>query len=116
MEMNMKTVITGTVSAFLLLPIIGAGAQAQPVPEVHSGNVTPGELARFKVEAVAFDALAQTESFADEVYVQIHVPALKVATNTVVFKGVEDGENRSIPFDQSCIAPIAGVNGPTTHL
>ena len=52
----MKTFITGAVGACLLLPIIGAGAQADPahIPAIgalEAGNLSPGALARFKVEA-----------------------------------------------------------------
>jgi hypothetical protein len=67
MEMNMKMFISGTVSAFLLLPVIGAGAQPQPP------NVTPGALARFKLEAVSFHAISETGwsnwPGSDEIYV-----------------------------------------------
>jgi hypothetical protein len=112
MEMNLKTFITGTVSAFLLLPIIGAGAQAQPA------NVTPGALARFKLEAVSFHAHAETGwsnwPGSDEIYVNIHVPARQVATQSQVFEDVDAGHTKNFPSDQSCILPIAGVSGPTT--
>jgi hypothetical protein len=112
MEMNMKTFIIGTVGACLLLPIIGAGAQTQPP------NVTPGALARFKVEAVSFNAIDETGWFdwtgSDEVYVAVHVPDRKITTYSQVFKDVDSGERRDIPSDQNCILPIAGVTGPTT--
>jgi hypothetical protein len=54
--------ILGTVSACLLLPIIGAGAQADPprIPAIGAlqpADLSPGALARFKVEAVSFRAL-----------------------------------------------------------
>jgi hypothetical protein len=114
-EMNMKTFI-GTVGACLLL-IIGAGAQAQPAPEAQPGNVTPGSLARFKLEAVSFRALDETgiDLFgSDEVYVTIHVPATDVATRSQVFEDVDAGETKNIPLDQSCILPIAGVSGRTS--
>jgi hypothetical protein len=118
MEMNMKTFISGTVSALLLLAIIGAGAQAQPSNAAQPSNVTPGALARFKVEAVSFDAVDETGWFDwtghDEVYVAIHVPDRQIATYSQIFWGVDSGEGRDIPSDQNCILPIAGVSGPTT--
>jgi hypothetical protein len=112
MEMNMKKFISGTVSAFLLLPIIGAGAQAQPA------NVTPGALARFKLEAVSFHAISETGwsnwPGSDEIYVNIHDPARQVATRSRLFEDVDAGETKDFPSDQKCILPIAGVSGPTT--
>jgi hypothetical protein len=113
----MKTFIAGTVGVCLFLTAIGAGAQAQPAPEVQPGNVTPGSLARFKLEAVSFRALNETgiDRFgSDEVYVSIHVPAHKVATRTQVFEDVDAGKTTNIPADQSCILAIAGVSGPTS--
>jgi hypothetical protein len=111
MEMNMKTFISGTVSAFLLLPIIGAGAQAQPA------NVTP-DAARFKLEAVSFHAISETGwsnwPGSDEIYVNIHDPARRVATRSRLFEDVDAGLTKDFPSDQSCILPIAGVSGPTT--
>lgn len=113
----MKTFITCTVGACLLLPFVGASVKAQPAPEVQPGNFTPGSLARFKLEAVSFRALDETGIDllgSDEVYVSIHVPAHKLATRTQVFGGVNAGDTTSIPADQSCILPIAGVRGPTS--
>lgn len=108
----MKTFIIGIVGACLLLPIIGAGAQTQPP------DVTPGALARFKVEAVSFHAIDETGWFdwtgSDEVYVAIHVPDRKITTYSKTFRGVDSGEQRDIPSDQNCILPIAGVTGPAT--
>ncbi|WOH53830.1 hypothetical protein [Bradyrhizobium sp. sBnM-33] len=92
----MKTFIAGTVGACLLLTIVGAGDQAQPAPEVQPGNVTPGSLARLKLEAVSFRALHETgiDRFgSDEVYVTIHVPVLGVSTRTQVFEDVDAGEH-----------------------
>jgi hypothetical protein len=81
-------------------------------------NVTPGALARFKVEAVSFDAVDETGWFDwtghDEVYVAIHVPDRQIATYSQIFWGVNSGERTDIPSDQNCILPIAGVSGPTT--
>jgi hypothetical protein len=112
MEKNMKTFITGAVGACLLLPIIGAVAQAQPA------NVTPGALARFKIEAVSFHAISETGwsnwPGSDEIYVNIHVPARQVATRSQLFEDVDAGETKKFPSDQSCILPIAGVSGPTS--
>jgi hypothetical protein len=113
METKMKTLIAGTLGACLLLPIVGAGAQAQPA----NVNVTPGALARFKLEAVSFRALHETGwdwTGSDEVYVSIHVPARKIATISQVFEDVDAGETKRIPSNQSCILPIAGVTGPKT--
>jgi hypothetical protein len=113
----MKMFISGTVGAFLLLPVIGAGAQPQPP------NVTPGALARFKLEAVSFHAISETGwsnwPGSDEIYVNIHDPARQVATRSRLFEGVQAGQTRDFPSDQSCILPIAGVSGqqrltPTT--
>jgi hypothetical protein len=102
----MKTFIIGTVGACLLLLIIGAGAQAQPA------DVTPGALARFKLEAVSFRALNETGiDFlgSDEVYVTIDVPdgLFTLRTFSKIFSGVDAGETTSIPLDQNCILPIA---------
>ena len=106
----MKTFIISTVGACLLLPIIGAGAQPP--------DVTPGALARFKVEAVSFNAIDETGWFdwtgSDEVFVAIHVPDRKITTFSQVFRDVDSGERRDIPSDQNCILPIAGVTGPRT--
>jgi hypothetical protein len=107
----MKTFITATVGACLLFPIVGTCAQADPA---HIPSPTIGELARFKLEALSFRALNETgidRLGSDEVYVTIHVPARKVATRTQVFLDVDAGERAtSIPLDQSCILPIAGVS------
>jgi hypothetical protein len=114
MEMNMKTFITGAVGACLLLPIIGAGAQADPA---HIPPIGVHPEPRFKLEALRFRALNETgiDRFgSDEIYVTIHVPARKVATISQVFGDVDAGETRSIPLDQSCILPIAGVSAPKT--
>jgi hypothetical protein len=112
MEINMKTLIIGTVGACLLLPIIGA--DAQPL----APNVTPGALARFKVEAVSFHAISETGwsnwPGSDEIYVNIHDPARQVATRSRLFEGVDAGQTKKFPSDQKCILPIAGVSGPTT--
>jgi hypothetical protein len=114
MEMNMKTFIIGTVGACLLLPIMGAGALTR------SPDVTPGALARFKLELVSFHAVDETGLFdwtgSDEVYVTILVHARDDATMSQVFEGVDTGEKRNIPSDQSCILPIAGVAGPKLFL
>jgi hypothetical protein len=112
MEMNMKTLIIGTVGACLLLPIIGAGAQ--PL----APNVTPGALARFKLEAVSVHAISETGwsnwPGSDEIYVNIHDPARQVATISRLFEDVDAGETKDYPSDQKCILPIAGVSRPTT--
>jgi len=113
MEMNMKTLIIGTVGACLLLPIIGAGAQPARIPPIG-----PGALARFKLEAVSFHAISETGwsnwPGSDEIYVNIHDPARQVATVSRLFEGVDAGETKDFPSDQKCILPIAGVSGPTT--
>ena len=120
-EMSMKTFIIGTVSACLLLPIIGAGAQADPartpaIGALQPADLSPGALARFKVEPVSFHAIDETgwtdRPGSDEVYVAIHIPARKIATVTQVFGDVDTGVTKDIPSDQSCILPIAGVTGP----
>ena len=88
----MKTLIIGTVGACLLLPIIGA--DAQPL----APNVTPGALARFKVEAVSFHAISETGwsnwPGSDEIYVNIHDPARQVATRSRLFEGVDAGQTK----------------------
>jgi hypothetical protein len=119
----MKTLIIGTVSACLLLPIIGAGAQADAarIPAIGAlqpADLPPGALARFKLEAVSFHAVDETGWFdftgSDEVYVSIHVPARNVATISQVFEEIDTGVTTNIPSGQSCILPIAGVTGPKT--
>jgi hypothetical protein len=122
MEMNMKTFITGAVGACLLLPIIGAGAQADPahIPPIGAlepGNLSPGALARFKLEALRFRALNETgiDRFgSDEVKVGVRVPAdsdKPIISDTITqeFDDVDAGETRGIPLNQSCILPIAGA-------
>jgi hypothetical protein len=107
----MKMFIAGTVGACLLLPIIGAGAQADPA---HIPPVTANLEPRFKLEALRFKAINETGidlwPLSDEVYVTIYVPAHNVATRSQVFGDVDAGETRSFPLDQSCILPIAGVS------
>jgi hypothetical protein len=118
MEMNMKTFITGAVGACLLLPIISAGVQADParIPPIGAlqpGNLSPDALARFKLEAISFRALNETgwdRLGSDEVYVTIHVRTHKIATRTQVFGNIDAGVTQSIPANQSCILPIAGVS------
>ena len=116
----MKTFIAGTIAACLLLPVIGSGALADAARNspigAQPGNLSPGALARFKLEAVSFGALDETGWFdwtgSDEVYVSIHVPARNVATISQVFEDINTDEARNIPSDQNCILPIAGVTGP----
>ena len=116
----MKAFIAGTIAACLLLPVIGSGALADAARNspigAQPGNLSPGALARFKLEAVSFGALDETGWFdwtgSDEVYVSIHVPARNVATISQVFEDVNTDEARNIPSDQNCILPIAGVTGP----
>jgi hypothetical protein len=72
----MKMLITGTVGACLLLPIIGAGAHADPA---HIPPITANLEPRFKLEARfrAIDESGYDWAGSDEVYVTIHVPAHK---------------------------------------
>jgi hypothetical protein len=98
----MKTVISGALGVYLLLSAV---AEAQPMLEP-----------RFKLEALSFKAIDENGldwPFSDEVYVTIWDPARKVATRSKIFTNVDAGETKTIPFNQSCILPIAGLNGPT---
>jgi hypothetical protein len=117
----MKTFIAGLLGARLLLPVIGSSALADAARNApigaQPGNLSPGVLARFQLEALSFRALNETGwdwLGSDEVYVAIHVPARKIATVTQLFENVEAGETTNIPANQSCILAIAGVSRPTT--
>jgi hypothetical protein len=98
-ETYMKPLITGAVGVCLLLST-EAGAQVEP---------------GFKLEALSFKAIHETGRNwpgSDEVYVTIHVPG-HAATISKIFGDVDAGETHRFPVDQSCIYPIAGLNGPT---
>ncbi len=99
----MRTLITGAVGACLLLPI---GAGAQPIGGLNEP--------RFKLEALRFKAIDETGFDwlgSDEVKVVIWVldyPPTRTITKK--FENVDTGDTMSIPLDQSCILPIAGLS------
>jgi hypothetical protein len=105
----MKTLITGAVSACLLLPI-GAGAQADSAHIPTFGGLN---LARFKLEALgvrALDEHGRDWPFSDKVKVLIRVPAYKVQTLTEELSVDAGWWTEFIWNEHRCILPIAGFS------
>jgi hypothetical protein len=118
----MKTLINGAFAAFLLVPMGAADAQAQ---QAHTPTrlAAPGidrvivdtqpSVLRFKVEALRFKAIDESGydwPWSDEIIVVIRIPEQNVLIASKIFDNVDTGETKTIPANQSCILPIAGVS------
>jgi hypothetical protein len=124
----MKTLMTGALVVYLLVPI-GASAQvpqADAPPRVASPvavdrRVVDTRLSprRFKVEAVRIRALDESGyDFigADEVIAIIRIPAHNVLIASKVFDNVDTGETKRFPRNQNCILPIAGLTANNPNI